>query len=170
MNAKTELYRSDDPERLKKKYTVSLAAVCVIAALALIACVLFCVFTGASNAERMQLCAIAVTAVAGWVDIYLLTFRVRATARERDHARRMLEGKRETVCGTVTLSREVIRIRNSITVRSVLAEKRGKTRRLYVNARCADALERALGDGGRECELDVVGGYVAAFAVSHESH
>ena len=165
MNDKTELYRPEDPERLKKRRSAWLAAVCVIAAGALAACVLFCLLTGTANAMRMEISAIAVFTLAGWVDIYLLTFRVAALGREREHARRMLTGERETVRGRTELAAQTVRIRKSIAVRTVTVTGEERSTRLFVNAARAKALERALNGGPRTCELDVVSGYVAAFKV-----
>ena len=165
MNDKSELYRPGEPERLKKRRSVWLTAVCVIAAGALVLCVLFCLLTGTANAMRMELSAIAVFTLAGWVDIYLLTFRVAALGREEDHVRRMLAGERETVRGRTELAARTVRIRKSIAVRTVTVREDGQTRRLFVNAARARSLEQALGGGERMCELDVVSGYVAACKV-----
>ena len=168
MSRKTELYSPSDPERLKKKHDAWLTAVCLIAAAALILCVVFCLLTGTANAMRMELLSVAVFTLAGWVDIYLLTFAVAALNRERDHALRMLSPERETVRGDVELEKKTVRIPRSIAVRAVTVTGEGRPRRLYVNAGRCGALEQALGDGKRVCELDVVGGYVAAFEVCHE--
>ena len=167
MNGKTELYRPEDIGTLKKKYHAWLTVVCLIAAAALAACVLFCLRTGTANALRMEILAVSVFTVAGWVDIYLLTFVVSALHREEEHAARMLAGDRETMGGKVELGRETIRIRKSIAVRSVTVSHGNETRRLFVNARRALPLERALAAGDTECELDTVGGFVAAFGVCH---
>ena len=168
MSTKTELYSPSDPERLKKKHDASLATVYAIAAVAVALCVVFCLRTGTANAMRMELLSVAVFTLAGWVDIYLLTFSVAVLKREREHAARMLAPEREKVCGAVELGRETVRIPRSIAVRAITVTGEGRPRRLYVNAaRCA-ALEQALGGDMRVCELDVVGGYVAAFEVCHE--
>ena len=166
MNDKIELYRPEDPERLKRRRRIWLTAVCAIAAGALIVCVLFCLLTRTANALRMELSAIAVFTVAGWVDIYLLTFRAAALGREEEHARRMLAGPRETVRGRTELAKQTIRIRKSIAVRAVTVREAGQTRRLFADAARADDLERALDGQERTCELDVVSGYVAAFRVT----
>ena len=165
MNEKTELYRREEPAALNKRRRAWLAAVGVIAAGALTACVIFCLCTRTANALRMELSAIGVFTLAGWVDIYLLTFHVAALRREELHARRMLDGPRETVCGRTTLAEGTIRIRRSIAVRTVTVHGLERERRLYVNAARAGALERALQGSERSCELDVVSGYVAAFRV-----
>lgn len=169
MKTKTELYRREDPGDLKKKYVAWLAVVWVIAAAALAACVLFCVFTDTANAGRMEGCAIAVFTAAGWVDIYLATFVVASLARERAHAERMLEGERKTIQGRTNLAPETIRIRKSISVRRVTVVTGEEKRQLYVDAARSDAMERALGGGEKLCQLDLVGGYVAAFVVCDEN-
>ncbi len=169
METKTELYRPGDPDALNRKRRIWMAAVYVIAAAALVACVSFCLRTGAANAARMEAYAVAVSSVSGWVVIYLLAFRVAALRREEEHARRMLAGKRETVSGRVTLAARETQIPRSIAVRRVTVEGGERPLRLLADAkRCAE-LARALNGGAAELELDVVGGYVAAFRVCHEN-
>jgi len=165
MEKKVELYRPEDVGALKRKHDASLAAVWMIAAGALAACVLFCVFTNTASAARMELLAVAVFAVAGWVVIYLATFTVAALRHEGEHTARMLAGERSAIRGRTSLARETVRIKRSIAVRSVTVVSGSEKRRLYVDACRARELERALGGGEKLCELDVVGGYVAAFVV-----
>ena len=169
MEKKTELYRPGDPGTLKKKYDASLAAVWTVAAAALAACVLFCVFTNTANALRMEMLAVAAFTVGGWVVIYLLTFVTAALKHEEEHATRILAGERTAVRGRVRLEKRTIRIRKSISVRTATVTDGGESRRLYVDACRARELERALAGGEKLCELDVVGGYLAAFAVCHEN-
>lgn len=169
MENKVELYRPEDVGTLKRKHDASLAAMWGIAAAALAACVLFCVFTNTANAARMELLAVAVFAVAGWVVIYLSTFTVAALKHEREHTARMLAGERTALRGQTSLAKETVRIRKSISVRRLTVVSGGEVRRLYVDACRARELDRALGGVEKLCELDVVGGYVAAFVVCHES-
>ena len=169
MYTKTELYHPEDPENLKRRHDAWRTAVWLIAAAALVACVLFCVFTNTANADRMELWAVAVFAAAGWVVIYLSTFTVAALAHEGDHARRMLAAEKTVIRGRVKMERETVRIHKSIYVRRLTVTERDRTRHLYVDACRATALERVLGGEERICELDVAGGYVTAFVVHHES-
>ena len=169
MNTKVELYSPEDPDVLNRKRRAWTAAVCVIAAAALAVCVSFCLRAGAANAARMEAYAVAVSATAGWVCIYLLTFRVAALRREEAHECRMLQGQRETVRGRVTLAARETQIPRSIAVRRVTVEDGERTVRLLAAARRCAALERALGGGAAELELDAVGGYVTAFRVCDEN-
>lgn len=169
METKVELYRPEDPDALNRKRRAWTAAVCALAAAALVVCVSFCLRAGAANAARMEAYAAAVSSVAGWVVIYLLAFRVAALRREEEHARRMLQGQRETVRGRASLAARETQIPRSIAVRSVTVEGGERTLHLLAAARRCAALERALNGGAAELELDVVGGYVAAFRVCHES-
>ena len=169
MDTKVELYRPEGPDALRRSRRAWTAAVCVIAAAALAVCVSFCLRVDASNAGRMEAYAVAVSAAAGWVCIYLLAFRVAALRREEAHERRMLQGERETVRGRVTLAARETQIRRSIAVRNVTVGGGERPLHLLAAARRCDPLERALDGGAAEMELDVVGGYVAAFRVCHES-
>ena len=164
-----QLYRPEDPGILKRKHDVAAAAVWTIAAVALIACVLFCVFTNTANAERMELLSVAVFAAAGWVVIYLSTFVVAALRHEREHTERMLAAEKTTLTARVRMEKGTVRIHRSISVRRLSATEGGKTRRLYVDERRARELERALGGEEKLCQLDAAGGYVTAFRVYDEN-
>ena len=169
MNTKVELYRPQDPDALKRQYRAWRAAVCAIAAAAVAVCVLFCLRTDADNAARMEASAVAVFSAAGWVIIYLLQFRLAALRHEEAHERRMLAGERETLRGRVSLDARVTQIPRSIAVRRVTVTGGERPAHLFADARHSAALERALCGGERELELDVVGGYVAAFTVCDET-
>lgn len=169
METKTELYRPEEPAVLERKERRWRAAACVIAAGALAACVFFCLRTDAMNAAAMELRAVATFTLAGWVVIYLLTFPAGSARKERLHAQRILAGERETLRGRLALAPGSRAVRGSITVRSLtVTDGEGKVTRVLADAaRCAP-LERALERGGaEEWELEVVGGYAAAFGKCH---
>ena len=155
------LYSREDIRRLEKKKRLWTAALCIIAGAAFLACVSLCLLTNTANAERMERAVIALSGGAGCVCLYLRRFTVADTRHEIDHARMLLSGEGAVYEGVLTVTKERLRIRNSVTIRLVTLEEDGKPRRLKVietrTARLA-ALE------GRTVRVRVVNGYIAGAA------
>lgn len=154
-----ELYSPRDIARLKRKNNIEKVVVWLIAAAVLAVCVLLCVNTTTANAVRMEYSTIAVFTVAGWVDLYLLRFAVAYGRHEIQHAEMLRAGEREELRGVLAVTKERLRIRNSVSIRIVTLEQDGQARRLKVIESRVRQLERL---AGRETALYVANGYVAA--------
>lgn len=161
MNEVVELFGDTDLKRLRRQIGRRRAFHIALAALALAVCLGLIALTNTRNAARMELTAIIVSTVAGWIVIYGSVFTVRARARELRHAVMLRGEEREAVCGDVVVTDERIAIRRSITARRVEVRGEGETRRLMVCESRADALAAA---GART--LYAVHGYVAAYEVT----
>ena len=159
MDTIRELYDAEDIGRLEKKIRNGRGAMLLLGCTALALCVALCCLTRTGNAERMELLTVAVSTVAGWVLLYLRRFVVTAERRELMHARMLRGAERETLRGRVTVTKERVAIRDSITLRQVLVETAEGTRRVKVNDRRAAALSGETG----ELRLYVANGYIAAF-------
>ncbi len=159
MNDRTELYSADDVRRLEKRIKTLRLSLILSAAAVLAVCVILCCRTNTANAERMEYTVIAVTAAAGWILLYLRRFALLESRWELGHAKMLRESEIEILRGTVTVSPEKLRIRNSIRFRHVTVETEEKTRRVNVIETKAGPLQKA----GKELELFVANGYVAAF-------
>ena len=86
MMKRNDLFDSAEIARLKRKHKTSVTAAVLIGGLALLVCVLLCVFTRTGNAERMTLTAIAVSTVGGWIMLSLLMFPATDARHELRHA------------------------------------------------------------------------------------
>ena len=115
-----ELYDDREIARLSRRIRSWTAAIGVLAAAALAVCVTLAALTNTANAGRMELAAIAVSTLAGWVIIYCSLFVVTEGRRELGHARMLREEERERVEGQIAVTKERLIIRKSIRVRRVL--------------------------------------------------
>ena len=159
MNERTELYSADDVRRLEKKIKTLRLSLILSAAAVLAVCIVLCFRTNTANAERMEYMVIAITVAAGWILLYLRRFALLESRYELGHAKMLRESETEIFQGAVTVSVEKLRIRNSIRFRHVTVETEEKTRRVSVIETKAGTLQKA----GKELELSVANGYVAAF-------
>ena len=156
-----ELYSDEDRARLRAQIRRRRVTHAVIAVAALAACIAMIACTNTRNAGSMELAAILVSTVAGWIVIYGSVFVVWARRRELRHADMLHEGEREAVRGTVTVTDERIAIRRSITARRVEVRGDGEVQRLLVCESRADALAAADASA-----VYTVHGYAAAYEVS----
>lgn len=158
MKKRTELFGGDELARLTKKRNGALTAAALIGGLALLCCVLLCIFTRTGNAQQMALTAIAVSTVGGWAVISLLVFPAETARHELRHAAMLREGPEEELRGTLSLEPGLMRIRGSIAFRTLRLRGEAGERRVKVCASRAGLLPE-----GRELRLYVVNGYAAAF-------
>ena len=156
-----ELYSDGDLARLEQRTKRWRRILWALALGALAACVAMAAMTVTENAERMELAAIAVSTLAGWVVIYGRIFIVTAGRRELGHAKMLREEERERVEGTVKVTAERFAIRGSITVRRVEVQGPQGTRRLLA----CESRAQALAASGASA-LYTAHGYAAAYEVS----
>ena len=145
-------------ERRIKRWRVLLWLLC---AGALAICVGMIVRTGTANAAQMELAVICVSTVTGWIVIYGSIFGVTAARRELAHADMLRREERQAVRGGITVTKERVAIRKSITARRVEVNTDGQTRRLLVCETRADALAAA-----GAAVLYTAHSYVAAYEVA----
>ena len=155
-----ELYDDAAMARLERRIKLWRRALWALAAGALAVCVGLIVRTGTANAARMELAVICVSTLTGWVVIYGGIFVVTAARRELAHAGMLRREAREAVSGVVTVTKERVAIRNSITARRVEVDTDGQPRRLLVCENRAVALAAA-----GAATLYAAHGYVAAYEV-----
>lgn len=153
------LYSPEDILGLKKKKRIWTAVLALIAGGALIACVTLCLLTRTANAGQTERAVIVLSGAAGCLCLYLRRFVVAETGHEIAHAEMLLrgDGARE-VAGVLTVTRERLRIVNSVTIRLVSLDGDGDAKRLKVIESRADRLAPFQGKAVR---LRVVNGYIA---------
>ena len=158
MDTNELLYSPEDLPRLEKKIKVERVLVWALAGLTLGLCVLFCCLTNTANAQRMELAAVVTSTLGGWCVIYRRLFGLQETRHELEHARHLLESPLETAEGTLQITKEKLRIKNSIRIRIVSLEDGEQKRRLMVNE---TRLKRLLPYDGQRVRLGLVGSYIA---------
>ena len=156
-----ELYSDSAMTRLERRIMGWRILLWALSAGALAACLGMIARTGTANAARMELAVICVSTLTGWVVIYGGIFVVTAARRELAHAKMLRREERQAVSGAVTVTKERVAIRNSITARRVEVVTDGQTRRLLVCETRADALASA-----GAAVLYTAHSYVAAYEVT----
>lgn len=111
-----ELYTPQELERLGRRVKAHLTALIVLALAALAVCIALAVLAGTGNADKMEMAAVIVSTLAGWVCIYDGVFVVAAGRRELAHANMLRTEPRTRIEGSVTVTAERFRIRSSVTV------------------------------------------------------
>ena len=160
METWVELYPPAQRKRTRRARIVASLLFWAVALGGLLFCVLACL-RAAPGAERALLRRLLLGAVpCGWACIALQRGLCAPLRRFAAHAEHLRAGERETLHGTVTVTDELMRIRRSIAVRTVLLDDGQTQRRLSIYAPYA----RLLGAPPREMSLAVAGSYVAAFS------
>ena len=164
MDTNELLYSPEDLPRLEKKIKVERVLVWALAGLTLGLCVLFCCLTNTANAQRMELAAVVTSTLGGWIVIYRRLFGLLETRCELQHARYLLETPGDILRGRLSITKERLRIKNSIRIRILLLEDGGETRRLKVNETRVKALRPW---DGKRVTVALAGGYVAGIGGEH---
>lgn len=164
MEKMTPIYSPGDLRRLEQKKTVSAALCWSLGIGAFAACVALCATANTRNAQKMEFLCIAVWVLAGWMVLYLRRFVLQETRLELQHARMLLQGEAEAVQGRVTVTKERLRIINSIRITIVELENEGGKRRLKV----CTSREKKLKAAGEELTLYLVSGYIAGYGPAGE--
>ena len=146
-----ELYSEEDMARLERRVRRHRTALIVLGAAALIACITLATLANIRNAGKLELAAVLVSTVAGWICIYDGVFTVSAGKKEIGHANMLRTEPRERIEGPVTVTDEGFRIRGSIAVRRVETAPETGARKVLVHEDRAKRL----------AELPVTAVYVA---------
>ena len=164
MEKMTPIYSPGDLRRLKQKRTVSAALCWCLGIGGFAVCVALCALANTRNAQKMEFLCIAVWVLAGWVVLYLRRFAVQETRLELQHAKMLLAGEPEAVCGRVRVTKERLRIIKSIRITMVELENEQGKRRLKV----CTSREKTLKAAGEELTLYLVSGYIAGYGPAGE--
>ena len=158
MGTLRDFYGPADLGRLDRKIMRERIAVWGLGALTLGLCVLFCCLTTTRNAGRMELYTLVTSCLGGWIVIYLRLFGLQESLHEREHARYLMRGERRELRGKLGITKERMRIKNSIRFRILTLEEDGKIQRLKVNETRVRDLKPF---EGQSVTLVLSGGYVA---------
>ena len=158
MDTIQEFYRQEDLILLENKFKRERVTVWALAAVTLAVCVLFCCLTTTRNAARMELYAVIASTLGGWLVIYRRLFCMLAARHEREHAQHLLESEHTVLRGRLTVTKERLRIKNSIRIRILQLENQDFVKRLWVNETQTPALKKW---DGQQVTLLMAGAYVA---------
>ena len=164
MDTIRDFYRPEDLIRLKTKRKRERVTVWALAGVTLVVCVLFCCLTTTRNAQRMELATLITSCLGGWLVIYRRVFGLQAARYEQEHAAYLLESERTTLRGRLQITKERLRIKNSIRIRILLLDDGEETRRLKVNETRVRDLKPY---EGKLVTLVLSGGYVAGIGGDH---
>ncbi len=155
-----ELYTDDDMARMRRYIKRRSTALVLLAIVGLAACLALVALTNTANARRMELAAVAVSTVVGWIVLYGALFAALPARRELGHAGMLRRERRQRAEGTVSLTDESFTIRKSVAVRRVLVTRGDEQSRFLVCGSRAEALAAA-----DPAAVYVCHGYVAAYEV-----
>ncbi len=157
-----ELYSSDELKQMEQTNRRWIIGLSIFSAAALAVCISFALRTQTLNAMQMELSAVAVSTVAGWIVLYFALFRVRTGRREIQHAAMLQDETRDRYAGTVSLLKEQFLIRKSVPVQRVaVQEENGEMVKLLICRNKSKTLEQA-----HPTAVYVTHGYVAAYEVA----
>jgi len=166
METRLDLYCREDLPRLKRNIKIQRALVWILAGGTLALCVLFCCLCNSRNAIQMERAAILTSTVGGWLVIYRRLFGLQEAKYELQHAEHLVETPTTSLRGTLTITRERLRIKNSIRIRILLLDDGQRVHRLMVNESRVRLLEREL--TGDPVTVRLAGGYVAGIGGGDE--
>lgn len=164
MDTIKELYSPEEFSRLERKIKRERVWVLVLPGLTLALCVLFCCLATTANAEEMALAAIGTSTVGGWLTIYRRLFGLQEARHELEHARHLADAPREQLRGRLTVTKEKLRIKNSIRIRMLLLDDGKRQHRLKVNETRVRQLQAL---DGKEAVLALAGSFVAGIGGVH---
>lgn len=153
-----ELYSLEELSRQKKKIRIWTALLGLLVLLCLSACIVLLCLTNTANLKTMMVSVIVISALGGCVAIYVALNVVAATARKVSHADVMMSESREIVCGTFTVSKYRVKIKNGITVMHVFVRSGQNMKRLDIDE---DRVKMLPGDGA-EYVFFTVNNYIVA--------
>lgn len=156
------LYSPEEILGLKKKKRIWTATVLTLAVGAFLGCVGLCLAADTANADRMERTVIVLSGAVGCLCLYLRRFIVEETGHEVGHAQMLLQGDdAEEIAGVLTVTKERLRIINSVTIRLISLDEDGKPRQLKV---IESRVSRLAPYEGRAVRVRVVNGYIAGVA------
>lgn len=158
-----DLYSPEDFPRLEKKIKRERVWVIGGAGLTLLVCVLLCCFTTAANWRQTEPAVIAVSTLGGWFTIYRRLFGWKESRSELRHAQHLREEPRQLLRGVLTVTKERLRIKNSIRIRILRLDDGETVHRVMVNETRVKALKDY---DGREVTLSMAGSYLAGIGGS----
>lgn len=160
MDTMVELYSPGEISRLEKKQKSWRIVFWTLAAAALAGCVGLCLHTRTANESAMERAVIALSVLVGWAEIYIRRFVIAETGHELAHARMLRAGDGAEAEGVLTVTKERLRIKNSVAVRIAVLEEGGRTTRLRV----IESKVRALAPlSGQRVRLRIANGYIAGW-------
>ncbi len=163
MKQMTEFYPADAAERLQRSNKIWKILTAGIAVSALAVCIVLVSGVTTANAAGRELLVCVISAIAGWVVIFLCKHFVFGLQRELIHLHTLHDEPREAVTGEVLTDGRRFRIPSSITVQTLHVQTGTETRRVSINTRFLRRLPKL----PARLTLYTVHGYVVAYEEHH---
>ncbi len=154
-----KLYDEKGLERLKKSKKILTAVTLVTAAVTLAVSITLAATARTANMGRHEFLTMIVFIAGGWLCMTLYYWGISERKKESAHMEHMLEKTPEILTGTAELTRDWVRIPNSITIREVRFDDGERIRRLHLNRRFVKNFPA----GKTQMTLQVVSGYITGF-------
>ena len=156
------LYPKQEIASLKRKKTVLICLAAILFAGVHFVCALLCGNIRPTEITKRYLTVSGISAVSGWISIFLIRHRIRPVSRTLVHVRNMAEAEKTEVTGIlVSVGAKQIPPK-SLPVCAVSLKNGTDRERYLVRASRADLLKDAV---GKNVILTVSNGYVASFGV-----
>ena len=159
-NMKT-LYDEAVLNRLKKRKTILLTVTVVILAVTVGVCIYLAATATTATMDRHEFITMAVFVLGGWTCMTLYYWGIGELKKESAHMEHMLEKTPEVLIGDVELTRQWVRIPNSITIREVKFDDGEHVKNLHLNRRFVK--EFPAKDKKIRMKLNVASGYIIGY-------
>ena len=117
MERKTiELYQKNDLRKLRRMLVIQIAALAAVAMVTLAACILICTKVNVYNAKELLYWCVGISVLGSWIALSIRIFGLDGIRCAIKHTDAMLEGEREIITGTFTLTDERVRVRNGVSM------------------------------------------------------
>ena len=132
-----ELYQKNELDKLRYQLFIQIAVLAAVAVLTLASCIAICTRVSTYNSKELLYWCVGISIVGSWIALSIRIFGIDGTRSAIKHTAAMLEGERETVTGTFTLTDERVRVRNGVSLIRVLCDspERVGTLQLYERKR-----------------------------------
>ena len=163
MMKRVELYEEATLQTERGRKNRLLIVMLVIAAVGLAACIVLCTLATRRNLRILMPITIAVSVLAGWVNITILHGPFAAINARVRHYKTMLNEPRETEHGSFEKLDGVTLMKNGMTIRKVRRTENGHETILSVN----EALSKQLPDAFTG-SVETVYAFIAAYEVDED--
>jgi hypothetical protein len=160
-----ELYSRDYLEDQKKKNQIRKRILIAFALLSLAVCIGLCFGITTRNAVSRKIAVMVCSTVSGWIFIYLYLYSYRQKKHEISHGESLDGQERKTVTGRVENAKQIVRLRNSITIRKLRVHTSDGVETVNI----CDSRSREVLNAGHPLKLYLSLGYVTAWEVVHEN-
>ncbi|MGN0824693.1 MAG: hypothetical protein ACI4MB_06510 [Candidatus Coproplasma sp.] len=161
-----ELYAEREAEKLRLANKLWIAAVSIVGAACLAACITLCCLVNARNVQQMMIAVMCTAVVGGWFVIYVCTSVIAENKHEVVHAKNMLDGERTEHEGYLSIGSQKLKIIGSITFVKATLTDGDKSENININVLKVKKLKNIKG----RVKIYTAHGYAVALEVCDENN